>query len=232
MAPRLRRRSTALLVLWTLAGAPLLAEPVGVAVRVLPRVDAYLVGKEVHPLRRNDPIELGLTVLLRDPHSFLQVGFNLGGCLSVLPEGGRSHQFTGTATLDGQSEMDFGDATDPSASRLRLALGRLVLKLRSVPDCPKRPEVHTPHAVIYPKGTSFRVLVDPVAGTFVGVDEGSIMVQAEAGGDPVEVKAGQWTVVPPGGKPNRPASLNSVDILDDPPLPLRDFTTEPPGPPQ
>ncbi|MBW8874998.1 MAG: hypothetical protein JF614_08540 [Acidobacteria bacterium] len=231
MAPRLRRRGSALLALWILAGAPLLAGPVGVALRVNPRVDAYLVGKEIHALRRNDPIELGLTVLLRDPISSLLVGFNLGGCVPVTAKGGLSHQFTGTATLDGRTEVDFGDPNDPSASRLRLALGRLAVKLLPNSGCPP-PETRTPHAVIRPQGTAFRVLVDVVAGTFVGVDEGSVLVQAEAGGDPVEVRAGQWVVVPPHGLATRPASLGSVDILDDPPFRLRDFTTQPPGPPQ
>lgn len=223
-----------LLALWLLAGTPLLAQPVGVAIRVLPQVDAYLVGKEVHPLRRNDPIERGLTVLLRDPISFLLVGFNLGGCLPVTPEGGLSHQFTGTASLDGRTEMDFGDPKDPSASRLWLALGRIAVKLLPNSGCPP-PEMQTPQAVIWPQGTAFRVLVDPVAGTFVGVDEGSVTVQAKVGdksvGEPVKVKAGQWVLVPPGGLPTRPGRPSRDLDDEDPALLGCCSSTEPPKPP-
>ncbi|HEX4964199.1 MAG TPA: hypothetical protein VF173_25460 [Thermoanaerobaculia bacterium] len=231
MPPKLLCRASVLLALWLLAGTPLLAQSVGVAIRVNPQVDAYLVGKEVHPLRRNDPIERGLTVLLRDPSSFLLVGFNLGGCLPVTREGGLSHQFTGTASLDGRTEMDFGDPKDPSASRLWLALGRIAMKLLPNSGCPP-PETRTPHAVIRPQGTAFRVLVDSVAGTFVGVDEGSVMVQAEAGGEPVEVKAGQWVLVPPGGLPKRPGRPSRNFDHDDPPLLGCCTGVEPPKPPQ
>lgn len=236
MASRLRRRATALLALWGLAGSPLLAWPVGVAVQVKPHVDAYPVGKKIYPLRKNDPIELGLTVSLRDPDSFLLVGFNLGGCLPVTPQGGRSHQFTGTATLDGRTEVNFGDATDPSASRLWLTLGRIAVKLLPNSGCPPL-EMRTPHAVLRPKGTAFRVLVDPVAGTFVAVDEGVVTVESKAGGGPVQVEAGHSVVVPLGGLPASPALSNSSSPggastgNEEPPLRLHDLTTEPPEPP-
>ncbi|PYQ57768.1 MAG: hypothetical protein DMF53_21820 [Acidobacteria bacterium] len=80
------------------------------------------------------------------------------------------------------------------------------------------------------KGTAVRVLADPVVGTFVAVDEGVAIVHAFAGGD-VEVTSGHWVLIPPGGVPTRPATLDSVDILEDPPLLLQDFTTEPPSRP-
>ena len=87
----------------------------------------------------------------------------------------------------------------------------------------------TPDAVSGVKGTYARFLVDPIIGTFVGVDEGAVRVQAKVGGEAVEVEAGQWVLVPPGGLPTRPAPLQRLEESDDPLFRLSDFTTQPPG---
>ncbi len=89
----------------------------------------------------------------------------------------------------------------------------------------------TPDSVTKVKGTYARFLVDPFVGTFVGVDEGVVSVQANAGGDPVEVAAGHWVLVPPGGLPTRPAPLQALEESEDSPLKLFDFSTRPPGRP-
>ena len=77
-------------------------------------------------------------------------------------------------------------------------------------------------------GTYVRFLADPIVGTFVGVDEGVVTVQAKAGGDPVEVEAGEWVLVPPGGLASHPAPLHHLDEPDDSPFRMGDFTTQPP----
>jgi hypothetical protein len=210
------RRWMAGLALWLLA-APCGAEEIGNALRVHPDVQGYGVGEPVRQIRENDPIERGLRVQLRGRDPYLKVAFNFGGCKIL--EGPQNHQFTGTATLGGASEIDFGDPNDPSASRLRLAAGKLFLAL--FPEAGCHLDIDTPHAGILIKGTYLRLLVDPVVGTFVAVDEGTVSVQAKAGGMPVEVTAGNWVLVPPGGLPTRPVPLPPDDddqILQDPPL--------------
>jgi hypothetical protein len=66
------------------------------------------------------------------------------------------------------------------------------------------------------------------------VDEGAVEVQAKAGGEPVQVEAGHWVLVPPGGLPTRPAPLppGEDEILEDPPLLGCCPGTEPPKPPE
>jgi hypothetical protein len=195
---------------------PGVAEEVGLAVRVHPEVVGHGVGEQDRDIRENDPIERGLKVFLRGPDPYLKVAFTFGGC-QVL-KGAQAHRFTGTASLAGVSEVDFGDPNDPSASRIRLAVGQLHLKMLSEAGC--KVDIETPQAFLT-LGTLVRLLVTPIVGTFVAVDEGSAMVQAKAGGAPVVVKAGNWVLVPPGGLPTRPAPLsrsNDDEILQDPPL--------------
>jgi hypothetical protein len=204
------------LVLGLLA-VPCAAEEIGNALRVHPQVRGYGVGEKERDIRENDPIDRGLKVFLRGRDSYLKVAFNFGGCRAF--QGPQNHQFNGTASLAGTSEVDFGDPNDPSASRLKLLLGQMLIALLPKAGC--QVDVETPHAGILINGTYLRVLVDPIAGTFVGVDEGTVTVQAKAGGKPVEVTAGNWVLVPPGGLPTRPAPLPPADddeILQDPPL--------------
>jgi hypothetical protein len=172
-----------------------------------------------------------LKVQLRGKDPYLKVAFNLGGCRTL--QGARNHRFTGTASLNGQSEIDFGDPNDPSAvSQLKFALGRLALVLLPGAGCDL--DIDTPHVKVLVKGTYLRMLVDPVVGTFVAVDEGTVTVQAKAGGGPVEVTAGNWVLVPPGRLPTRPAPLPPGDddeILQDPLLLGCCTGVEPPKPP-
>jgi hypothetical protein len=218
---------------WLAAGLlvmPVAAEEIGNAVRVHPEVSGYGVGEPVRAIRENDPIERGLKVQLRGRDPYLKVAFNLGGCRTF--QGTQNHRFTGTASLNGQSEVDFGDPNNPSASKIKLAVGKMLLALRREAGCDL--DIETPHAGIMIKGTYLRVLVDPIVGTFVAVDEGTVAVQAKAGGRPVEVTAGNWVLVPPGGLPTRPTPLPPGDddeILQDPPLLGCCTGVEPPKPP-
>jgi hypothetical protein len=207
------RRWMAWLTLGLLA-VPCGAEEIGNALRVRPDVQGYGVGERQREIREHDPIERGLKVFLRGPSPYLKVAFNLGGCRTI--HGAQNYQFTSAARFDGLSEVTFGD---PLTGKLLLALGRMWLAHH--PDAGCDLDVYTPHAFIMVKGTSLRVLVDPSAGTFVAVDEGTVTVQAKAGGSPVEVTAGNWVLVPPGGLPTRPTPLPRGDddeILQDPPL--------------
>lgn len=210
------------------------AEEIGNALRVHPEVRGYGVGEPSREIREHDPIQRGLRVQLQGRDPYLKVAFNFGGCRTL--QGSQNHQFTGTASLNGQSEVDFGDPNDPSASRIKLALGKLALALLPNAGCDL--DIETPHAGVMIRGTYLRMLVDPVVGTFVAVDEGTVTVQAKAGGRPAEVTAGNWVLVPPGGLPTRPAPLPPGDddrIFQDPPLLSCCARVEPPkagkGPP-
>jgi hypothetical protein len=237
------RRSAGVLAAGLALGAlalPATSEEIGNALQVHRDVRGYLVGEQSQEIRQYDPIERGLRVHLSGPNPYLMVALNLGGICALNRPG--SHQFVGTARLKGPSEMVFGDSINSLATELVLTLGRLWLAhhfdaqnhdaQNVAADC--KLEVNTPHAVIQPLGTYLRVLVDPAVGTFVAVDEGTVTVQAKAGGSPVEVKAGSWVLVPPGGLPTRPAPLPPGDddkILQDPPLLGCCTGVEPPKPP-
>jgi hypothetical protein len=215
-----------LLGMW---GAGATAEEIGVASLVKPQVRAFPAGAPPRDLVARAPIERGLKVTLTGKEAFLKVDFTRAfGCKQTATYDGR--RISGVLTIRGPSDAELGDRSRSCASKVRFSFGRFLLAL--LPGEPPI-DVDTPEAVSGVKGTYVRFLVEPVVGTFVGVDEGVVSVQAKAGGDPVEVGAGQWVVVPPGGLPTRPAPLSSLEAPDDSPLQLRDFTTEQPGrPPQ
>lgn len=234
-----RRAGAAFLVVLLLKAAlppSLGAEEIGWVARLVPRVRSQLPGQPLEDLRQNDSVQRGLKVKLQDPASFLKVAFHREGTPSFEKTGPWTGRIAGTATLRGSGEVDFGDPERPDESTIKVYLGRLWLALLPGEDSP---EVDTPHAVARPQGTYFRVLVDPAVGTFVAVDEGVVSVQAKAGGEPVQVAAGRWVLVPPDGLPTSPALLEPMDtpggdvldagILEDPPLlDIRDVSTEPP----
>jgi hypothetical protein len=217
-----------------MGGAGAAAEEIGIATLVKPQVQAFPPGQPPRDLVTKNPIERGLKVKLVGREAFLKVSFTRAfGCKQQTFDGRR---ISGVLTTLGPSDAELGDSTCSCAStrscapKVRFSLGKFWLAL--LPGEPPI-DVDTPDAVSGVKGTYVRFLVDPVVGTFVGVDEGVVTVQAKAGGDPVEVEAGQWVVVPPGGLPTRPAPSSSLEVPDDSPLQFRDFTTEPPGrPPQ
>lgn len=227
------RRSTRSLVAGLVLGSlalPGVAEEVGVALRVHKEVLGHDVGKPEREIRQNDPIERGLQVFLRGRDPYLRVALNFGDCQVIL-KGAQNHRFTGTASFAGVSEFDFGDPKDPSASQIKLTSGKMRFAGPYGADC--NVHVDTPSALLI-MGALVRVLVLPVLGTFVGVDQGSATVQAKAGGAAVVVKAGSWVLVPPGGLPTRPTPLppdDGDDILQDPPLLGCCSGTEPPKPP-
>jgi hypothetical protein len=219
------------IVVTCLLGTGAAAEEIGVAAVVKPKVHAFPPGEPGRDLVQRNPIERGMKVKLEGRDAFLKIDFTRAfGCKQETLDGRR---VSGVLKILGPSDAELGDSTHSCAPKVRFSLGKFFLAL-----LPGEPPiaVDTPQAVSGVKGTIARFLVDPLVGTFVAVDEGVVTVQAKAGGDPVEVEAGQWTVVPPGGLPRHPASVKSLDdlnVLGDPPFQLHDFTTEPPGrPPQ
>jgi len=226
----------ACLVVWLLLGtaAAAGAQEVGMAIVVQPRVRAHPPrGERSYELQKRNLIERGLKVSLQDRDSVLKVAFTEEfGCKRVTFSGQRTAAISGVLKLLGPSEMETEDPLRPCEPRLKLNLGKLWLAL-----APGEPPVYveTPTLVAGVKGTYLRILVDPALGTFLAVDEGTVTVQAKAGGPEVEVAAGRWVLVPPGGLPTQPAPLENggMEFLDEPPLlESHDVSTEPPEPPQ
>jgi hypothetical protein len=227
----MRALALALLVLLAMAfpGTAAAAEEIGIATLVRPTVHAFPPGAPSRKLVTRDPIERGLRVTLDGRDAFLKIDFTRAfGCNREIYDG---RKISGVLKILGPSDARIGEG-GPAGSckpKIGFSLGKFLLAL--LPGEPAV-DVDSPEAVVGVKGTVVRFLVKPIVGTFVAVDEGVVSVQAKAGGDPVEVEAGQWVVVPPGGLPTRPARFTGLDDLDDSLLPLHDFTTDRPGPPQ
>ena len=218
-------RAPALLLTVLLLGAAMAAaEEVGTVVDLRPRVMAFPPGQGGQPLEKHDPVQRGLKVRLDGEKPYLRVALHFG-------KGEEIVRTTGVAVLRGASNVDFGDTARPSEPTIRILLGKLWLALLPGEDL----DVESPDLVASIKGTYLRVLVDPAIGTFLAVDEGTVSVQAKAGGRPVLVTPGHWVLVPPGGLPTRPVPLppgEDDEILEDPPLLGCCSGTEPPKPPQ
>jgi hypothetical protein len=74
------------------------------------------------------------------------------------------------------------------------------------------------------------MLVDPIVGTFLAADEGSVEVAVTDTGESFRVTAGHWLLVPPRGTIQRGANDRAPRELDDPPLvDCCDFRTGPPS---
>jgi hypothetical protein len=205
-------------LLLVLATGPAAAEQIGVAVRVRPEVIGYLAGAPapVTVVERSS-IERGEKVELKGRTAYLKVAF-MGGKE-------KKKEYRAVATLKGTSRVEI--EPPESQSLFKMWLGELWY--HSAPG--EKGDFETPDASFGVKGTSLRVLVGPEVGTFLAVDEGLVTVQAKAGGEPVEVKKGQWVLIPPGGLPTRPLPLGPGDeFLEDPLLPCCPGG-EPPKPP-
>ncbi len=99
-------------------------------------------------------------------------------------------------------------------SLLSELFGKLLVVLS--PSAKRKIEVKTPTAVIGIRGTLVGITVDPDDGsTRVSVFEGSVEVEAVAGGARQVVKEGFRTVVEPGRRPSLPTPLDPRDTAGD-----------------
>ncbi|HEY2291518.1 MAG TPA: hypothetical protein VGM86_12530 [Thermoanaerobaculia bacterium] len=219
--------------------SPVAAEEIGNVYEVRSEVLALAEGKSPRQLKKHDPLENGLRVRLTRRESYLQVFLYDIGLLRPNTEIQdlpikKPPKIDGVIHLAGQGRLEMGNPNPSLVSGIITTVivewGDFWASLR--PGRSHDIQGKTREGSLEFKGTAVRVLADPVVGTFVAVDEGVAIVHAFAGGD-VEVTSGHWVLIPPGGVPTRPATLDSVDILEDPPLLLRDFTTgQPERPPQ
>jgi len=97
-------------------------------------------------------------------------------------------------------------ATGESQSTLTLLLGKIELALGSLFRGEVR--VETPSATLGIKGTVLRVLVDATGRTLVAVLEGVVEVTSKATGETITLRAGEYTIVEPGGSPLPPAPFD------------------------
>jgi hypothetical protein len=194
------------------------AGTVGTAILVKRDVRATPPGASSRPVKTRDKIALQTRIDTGRASSFAMT-FPPGGVIDLGAE---------SILIFNQREIDA--ATGRTNSSLSIGIGKARLSLSKQQQTV---EVGTPHAVAGVKGTVVRFVVHPVAGTFVAVDEGLVGVRSRAGGDEVDVAAGQWVVVPPGGQPTKPARLDKrgLPFEDSPLLDQFDLQREPPKPP-
>lgn len=210
------------------------AEEIGTAIVVRSVVEALPIGQPARRLVLRDPIESGLRVLLPRPDSMLRVGFHDGGAQTFDARETRKHQIFAVATASGPGEIELGQRRGTTeeggfVTTLKVLYGGLLFRLSPG----RRAEAVTPEGIAGLKGTFARLLVDPELGTFIAVDEGTVEVQAHAGGAPVVLTAGQWVLIPPGGLPVRSGPRGGdEEVLEDPPLLDCCTGTDLPKPPQ
>ncbi len=194
------------------------AGTVGTAILVKNDVRQTPPGAAVRPVKPADKIVLQTRIDTGRASSFAM----------TFPPGGRLDLGAESALTFDQRAVDA--ATGRPNSILSVLVGRLRLSLAKLQQVI---EVGTPHAVAGVKGTVVRFVVHQLAGTFVAVDEGLVGVRSRAGGDEVDVAAGQWVVVPPGGQPTKPARLDKrgLPFEDSPLLDRFDLQRDPPKPP-
>jgi hypothetical protein len=199
-------------------GAASAARVVGTAVIVVRDVRATPPGEATKPVRQGDGIVLA-TRVETGKASKVNMTFSPGASIGL----GEN-----TSLVIDSQRID--QSTGRTTSVVSLLVGKLRLALRKLDQAIS---VETPEAVAGVKGTVVRFLTAPLVGTFVAVDEGVVSVRSRAGGEAVDVAAGQWVLVPPGGLPTRPAPLDHrLNPLGDPPLIDRfDLRFEQPKPP-
>ncbi len=194
------------------------AGTVGTAILVKRDVRATPPGAAARPVKTRDKIVLQTRIDTGRASSFAM----------TVPPGGVINVGAESTLIFNQREIDV--ATGRTNSSISVLVGQVRL---GISKRQQNFEVGTPHAVAGVKGTVVRFVVHPIAGTFVAVDEGLVGVRSRAGGDEVDVAAGQWVVVPPGGQPTKPARLDKrgLPFEDSPLLDQFDLQRDPPKPP-
>lgn len=168
-------------------------DPIGSAVEVVGQVTETLTGGSPLALARRSPVHRG-ALIQTEPDSRVALTFDPRGALTLA--NGRF------AILDRPTLDDAG----VSESRIRIFVGQVRLTL--VPGSKARVLFDTLTATIGVTGTDVRISVDERGTTLVAVYEGRVTVTAKVGGPPLVLEAGSMTVVSPGRRATRPASLD------------------------
>jgi len=211
-------------------------EPVGRMALVQGDVRGTLPGRSAAALAAGDDLLL---------QHLIETGRASAARLVLFPEGVVSLGQEDRFRVD-QHEID--QATGETSSVLTLLQGKLELALGSLFRGEVR--VETPSATLGIKGTVLRALVDAAGRTLVAVLEGAVEVTSKATGETITLRAGEYTIVEPGGSPLPPAPFDPAagtlspsaggpdfavpgeDVFTETPLlpdQIRDLPREPPS---
>jgi hypothetical protein len=215
-------RYPGLIVLLALAvsafGVPARAQEVGQVDRAEGALKTF--EERTSALAVKEPVRIGLTVSLPEKRSFVDVGLDVP--VSISDPAGRTAQAASFHSQGPHSAFTIEEARlgeDGGKPKLLLGLkidrGTLWMALSQL--VLHQVWIRTPELTAHPRGTSFRILVDPVVGTFVATDEGEVRAELP-GGEVFLVTAGHWLLVPPGGAIQRGTSDSVPGGLDEPPL--------------
>jgi len=214
-----RKLAALLLVLGSLSARAGHAQEVGEVARV--REALGIEGQRTRLLEVKEPVRVGLTVALSQSRSFIRLALDdritatsQGAKLTVW--GAFDFKGVGKFTIE---KAEVRPEPELTTGRILLGLGVLQGKLWMALSQAVAHEVsvRTPQLTAHPRGTTFRMLVDPVAGTFLATDEGEVRADLPTG-EVFRVTAGHWLLVPPKGTIQRGANDHLPDSLEDPPL--------------
>jgi hypothetical protein len=214
----MRRRG--LIVLLALAvvafGVPARAQEVGQVDRAEGALKTF--EERTSALAAKEPVRIGLTISLPAKRSFVDVGFDVpvfisGPAGKTVREAAFHSQGPHSAFTIEEARREEG--TGKLLLGLEIDRGTLWMALSQV--VLHQVWIRTPELTARPRGTTFRILVDPVVGTFVATDEGEVRAELP-GGEVFLVTAGHWLLVPPGGTIQRGTSDSVPGGLDEPPL--------------
>jgi len=222
---RWARRSAVLLsALLCLAAAESAPGGIGEVVRVRGAQGSFRDGKS-HSIGVTERLPLGITVTLGATRSFIISSletpvFAKTGGAKILNWGALTFKGIGEFTIEKADVPAPESESKPMTDKILLDLlipkqGRLWMALDK--DVPHKVSVLTPQLKANSWTTSFRMLVDPIAGTFLATDEGEVRADLPTG-ESFLVTAGHWLLVPPKGTIQRGANDHLPDSLEDPPL--------------
>jgi hypothetical protein len=218
---RLARRSAALLLALLCLAAAANGHEIGEVVRVRGAQASPRDGN-THAIEVTERLPVGMPVILGETPSFITVALNKQEQVTAETRGARV-TFWGTLSFKGIGEftIEKAEVPEPESTTGRFLLGLLVprgkLWMALSQAVAHEVAILTPQLKAVSGTTSFRMLVDPVAGTFLATDEGEVRAELPTG-EVFHVTAGHWLLVPPKGTIQRGANDHLPDSLEDPPL--------------
>jgi hypothetical protein len=222
------RRLALLLTLLALGSAtPARAQEVGEVTRTVKARGT--LGERTWALAEKEPVRTGLTVSLIPRDSLIDVHFDVPVSVSDRAGGAPLRNSFHAEGPDGELTIEEArreEGTGKLLLGLKLPRGSLWMTLSQL--VLHQVWIQTPQLKALPLGTTFRMLVDPVVGTFLATDAGAVRAELTSG-EVLLVTAGHWLLVPPAGAIQRGAGEVVRDGLEDPPLlDCCDFRTGPP----